>query len=99
MTGLAPYNPDSGPQEMGEMWRLKRDHWITVCALLSHPLGWELRKRIGGTPDGKTVIGWELLESQVCKHEADVFSVADLWKGEAMDKGWKADGDDPATGR
>jgi hypothetical protein len=42
-------------------------------------MGWELRANVGDT----------FARSQVCKVEADVYRVAEEWRAEAIEKGWK----------
>ena len=49
-----------------------------ICELWNNPLGWELRAVSGG----------ELLRSEVCKFERDVWRVSDEWRAAAEAKGW-----------
>jgi hypothetical protein len=76
-SGLARYNVVEGIQQMGEMFVASRATLRLQSALSTHPLGWELRLETAG----------QLVRSQVCKHEADVFKTAGTWKAEAESKG------------
>jgi len=78
MTGLAVYDPAVGRIEMGVMWTVVKDDQWCRCVLRSHPMGWELRK----------VLNDDLLRSEVCKHQGDVFTLAAKWQKEAIEKGW-----------
>lgn len=64
---------------MGALFVASKDTRRLHCLLSSHPLGWEVRLQLAG----------ELLRSQVCKHDADVFKTAETWKAEAEGKGWR----------
>ena len=77
-SGLMRYNPVHGVQDMGNVWTLTKGGKRLVCALHTHPLGWELR----------VWVGTELARSQVCKTQDDVLSTAEVWKATASTVGW-----------
>jgi hypothetical protein len=65
-------------EPLGPMWTLTKNARTAACALATHPLGWELTIRLGG----------ELVRSQVCKAETDVFETSDRWRRDWEAKGW-----------
>ena len=72
---------DREPYRLGAMWVLHKDGKTLTCALLNHPLTpWELRLELGD----------ELLRSQACRTETQVFDTADEWRIAAQAKGWTA---------
>ena len=75
---LQRYNYYLGPRALADVWTLRRGALIMRCGLTTHSLGWELR----------LTSGQNFLRSQVCKSEAEVFSVSDAWAVEAKSKGW-----------
>ena len=77
-SGLMRYNPVHGVQNMGHLWVLTKGRKRLVCALHTHPTGWELRVWYGP----------ELVRSQVCKTQDDVFFTAEKWKATALTDGW-----------
>jgi hypothetical protein len=76
--GLASYRHDDGIQSLGNLWAAAKDAYRLSCDLTTHPLGWELRLQVGQN----------LVRSQVCRTQTDVFNIADEWKREAKGKGW-----------
>jgi hypothetical protein len=78
VTGLARYDPGIGPMEMGDLWVMNKRGIRQRCAVLSHPLGWELRITNGAN----------LVRSQVVKEQPAVFDLADDWKHEYTKCGW-----------
>lgn len=79
-SGFVAYDPQLGPFQIGDMWVMtKLGGHRARCAISTHPLGWELR----------ILQGDNLLRSQVCKTQPDVFDVADDWKHEYTKNGWR----------
>jgi hypothetical protein len=72
------FNPAKGVQDMGNVWTLSKAGKRLMCALHTHPMGWELRVWYGP----------ELVRSQVCKTPDDVVSTAEKWKATALTDGW-----------
>ncbi len=77
-SGLKRHDYYEGPQALGNLWTLTRAPATLCCALSTHSLGWELRLASGAN----------LLRSQVCKTEDEVFSTSTAWEVEARAKGW-----------
>ena len=69
-SGLRRYDSYAGITVLGDMWTLERGKEQMHCRISTHPLGWELRQ----------MRGVNLIHSQVCKTEADVFKSADVWQ-------------------
>ena len=77
------FDPLDGPHVLGTLWTMTRGGRALVCALHTHPLGWELRATVGD----------ELARSHVCKRSTEILDVADAWRREAITKGWTAAAD------
>jgi hypothetical protein len=80
MTSLVRYDPDTGRRQLGDMWTCRKGSRSLMCSAWTHPHGWELRVEADG----------EMVRTQVCRHEADVFETAQLWKSAATQNGWHA---------
>lgn len=76
--GLRRYNDHAGPEPIGEMWKATLGTRTIRCAVATHRLGWELRLSVGD----------ELMRSQVCKTQNQVFDASEAWQAEANQKGW-----------
>jgi hypothetical protein len=48
------------------------------CRLSNHPVGWELRVDVDG----------ELVRSQACRVERDVFDLSKEWRAIGVDASW-----------
>lgn len=68
------------PVDQGELFILKKGVKRAVCKLVSHPFGWELRLYVG-SPEN-------IIQTQVCRTEEDVFSTGEAWKAKMREKGW-----------
>ena len=68
------------PKSLGEVFTLTKSGRRAVCELWSHQFGWELRLYVGQQT--------EIVQSQVCRTEDDVFIVGEAWKAEMTAKGW-----------
>ena len=49
-----------------------------VANLVSHPLGWELRRMTS-----------DLLRSQVCRSSEEFLDTHEAWKAAMMERGWR----------
>lgn len=79
MSGLAAFDSVVGPQEVSDMWTVTRDGLLLRCVLWSHSLGWELQ----------VVSDDELVRSQLCQTEKEVFNTSQTWKARAVADGWQ----------
>lgn len=68
---------NGAPKIIGTVWTVSKAGVTCDCILSTHPLGWELRMR-----------GQDLIRSQVCKTEDEVFDVSERWSAEAESRGW-----------
>lgn len=66
------------PKDLGELFLLRKRGRDAVCTLTTHQFGWELRLLVAG----------ELVQSQVCRTQEDVFSTGEMWKQAMTAKGW-----------
>lgn len=67
---LRRYDWDGVPIALDDLFAVRKGRRSVVCRLVTHPLGWELRLDLEG----------DLIRSQVCKIDRDVFDGADDWK-------------------
>jgi hypothetical protein len=67
------------PRHMGDAFVLKKGQRTATCAIWSHPFGWELRLTAAG----------EIVSTQVCRSQDEVFNTWEKWKGAMLEKGWK----------
>lgn len=77
---LPRYAYYEGPKPIGEIWTLRRDTLTMSCTLATHRLGWELR----------LTAGRNVVRTQLCTFEADVFTTSQAWRDEAQRQGWSA---------
>ena len=66
------------PRQIGTCWRFRKSKRKAQCELWSHIVGWELRLIASG----------ELLQSQVCRTQEEVFDTFEQWKAAMLEKGW-----------
>ena len=66
------------PSELGDLFRLTKGEKSARCALWSHWSGWELRLDAAG----------EMIRTQVCRSEEEVFSTGERWKKNMQSRGW-----------
>ncbi len=78
MSTLRVFDPYRGQEPLGNLWMLHKQKRTVVCSLTTHPLGWEVVARVDG----------ELMRSEVCKKETQVFDLAEAWKPVWEAKGW-----------
>jgi hypothetical protein len=71
VSGLARYNPDLGAQELTELWTVDLGGNRLRCSVCTHPDGWKLRLEER----------YEDPEVRVCKDEAEVYRLAEEWRG------------------
>jgi hypothetical protein len=76
---LRAYDPFRRAETLGSMWTLRKGQRTVVCLLTTHPLGWELSARVDG----------ELLRSEVCKLESQVFDTSTAWQRDWEAKRWQ----------
>lgn len=75
---LVKYDYYKGPKPLDNMWSLTQGALTMLCTLKTHSLGWELR----------LIAGKNMVRSQVCKNQTDVYDTAEAWHKEALAKGW-----------
>jgi len=69
------------PKELGELFVLAKGNTRRArCVLFSHQFGFELRL-VFGTPG-------ELLQSQVCRTDAEILDTNERWRAALEAKGW-----------
>jgi hypothetical protein len=68
------------PKELGELFILRKNGREAVCKLLTHQFGWECRLYVGQQE--------EIVQSQVCRTEDQVFTTGETWKAALQEKGW-----------
>lgn len=66
------------PAQLGDVFCLTKDGREAVCALWSHWAGWELRLNVAG----------QMVATQVCRSQEDVFSTGETWKKNLRVRGW-----------
>jgi hypothetical protein len=67
------------PIRLGSMFTVTKGQHAVDCELWTHQLGWELFLTSRAT----------LLQSQVCRAQADVLDTGEAWKAAMIDKGWR----------
>jgi hypothetical protein len=75
--------PDGRGQavQIGELWRLRKDRHLAVCSLWNHPTRRiELRCEVNG----------EIRQSQADPDGLALLDLAQTWKAQFQEKGWKA---------
>lgn len=66
-------------QDLGEMFILKKNSRTAVCRLFSHQFGCEVRLMVGD----------EILRTQVCRTQEEVFTTGEQWKTAMETRGWR----------
>jgi hypothetical protein len=67
------------PHELGELFILHKNRREARAQLLTHQLGWEVRLLIGAQ--------LEVVQTQVCRTQDDVFTTGEQWKAAMIVKG------------
>jgi hypothetical protein len=78
MPSLTRFDWDGTSRPVANVWTLTKSGRPMTCSLVTHPIGWELRLRIGS----------ELFQSELCRTEDNVFDVSGKRRSEAEAKGW-----------
>lgn len=68
------------PHEVGELFVLHKNRRTAKAIVLSHQLGWEVQLLIGAQ--------LEVVRTQVCRTQEDVFGVGEQWKSAMIEWGW-----------
>ena len=74
---LQRYNWNGESRQLGSCWRMHTNKRNAECELWTHILGWELRLIVSG----------ELLQSQVCRTQEEVFDTFEQWKAAMLWEG------------
>ena len=59
-------------------WSLHKGRKTATCAVWPHQFGWELR----------LTVAEELIQSRVCRSQAELIETQDQWKAAMIEKGW-----------
>ena len=70
---------NGAPNQLGDLLLMRKGPRVATCELWTHELGWECRLLAGN----------ELIASQVCRSQEDVFSFIETWRDALKRKGWK----------
>ena len=68
------------PRELGELFILHKDRREARAVLVTHQLGWEVQLLVGTQ--------LEVVQTQVCRSQDEVFTTGEQWKVAMMEKGW-----------
>jgi hypothetical protein len=66
------------PKHLGDLTALRKNSRTAACQIWTHAFGWECR----------LVIGDELIASQVCRSQENVFTFSETWYEALRNKGW-----------
>jgi hypothetical protein len=69
------------PIELGDPFRLQRNHREARVAQFTHQLGWEVRLFVGSQ------LG--VVQTQVCRNQEEVLATGERWKNAMIEKGWR----------
>jgi hypothetical protein len=69
---------DGRPRELGDLFVVQKGSKTARCQLVTNQLGWEC----------PLLVGQELVQSQVCRHQDDVFTTGETWKAAMLEKDW-----------
>ena len=86
MPFLRRYDWVEGQQFLGNMWAIRKGKRAVLCALWTHPFGWELR----------LVNDQQVVRRQVCKQALEILSVGEAWRAEVEHKDWRPKGSEPS---
>jgi hypothetical protein len=76
------------PIELAALFILHKNRRESRAVIFTHQLGWELRLMVGTQA--------EVVQTQVCRTQEEVFSIGEQWKAAMLEKGWSAAA--PGTG-
>jgi hypothetical protein len=80
MRNRTPKPPrEEPPVDVGTLWTMQRQGRTSRCALMSGPRAWELR----------VIVGDEILRSDRCDRPGEAFLLAERWKEQMFDQGWR----------
>jgi len=69
------------PIMLGDLFILHKNRWEAKAVLQTHQLGSEVRLMIGAQA--------EVVQTQVCRTQEDVFTTGEQWKAAMAEKGWR----------
>jgi hypothetical protein len=72
---------DRVSREMGDLFVLRTNRRESRAIIFSHVFGWEVRLVLGAQR--------ELVRSQVCRSQEEVFSAGEEWKEALIVQGWR----------
>jgi hypothetical protein len=68
------------PVALGELFILHKNRRGAKAIIFTHQLGWEVRLLIGAQA--------EVVQTQVCRTQDEVFDCGEQWKAAMVEKGW-----------
>jgi hypothetical protein len=68
------------PVALGELFILHKNRREAKAIIFTHQLGWEVRLLIGAQA--------EVVQTQVCRTQDEVFDCGEQWKAAMVEKGW-----------
>lgn len=68
------------PVDLGELFIVQKHARHATCRIHSHQFGWELRLVVGTHA--------EVVQTQVCRSQDEVFTISEHWKAAMIEKGW-----------
>jgi hypothetical protein len=66
------------PQQLGDLLLMRKGSLVATCELWTHEFGWECR----------LFAGEEVIATQVCRSQDDVFVFGEKWREALKQKGW-----------
>ena len=69
------------PIALGELFILHKNRREEKAIIFTHQLGWEVRLMIGAQA--------EVVQTQVCRTQEEVFATGEQWTGAMGEKGWR----------
>ncbi len=69
------------PRELGDLFIVRKNRREARATLFTHQLGWELGLLIGAQ--------LEIVQTQVCRTQEEVFTTGEQWKAAMREKGWR----------
>jgi hypothetical protein len=81
MEVLQRFNWTGEPREIGDFFRLTKNRRMARAAIVTHQFGWEIRLLVGSQS--------EVVQSQVCRTQEEVFSTGEQWKAGMLERAWR----------
>ena len=79
--GPTPVAWNSTPKELGDLFILHKNRRTARAVICTSQWGWEMQLLVGSQ--------LEVVQTQVCRSQDEVFDTGEQWRAAMIEKGWR----------